>query len=550
MRTTITLPAALTRKPGAEGPRAAYRLVLSALTMTPLLLSQIVVEDLGRGDALHKDGVITGRVIASFDARPVRGALVVLNQFPSQENRTPTTRHTFSDPGGNFRFTGLTNGDYRLTVTKAGFEIAHGSRHMTRLEGAEARAELTLPLRRLPVAAGQVRGEDGKPLEGVEVALYHRVVQDGYAFLQSAERGQTDDRGMYRISVRVPGWYWLKASRQESSFAPRPTGIVFYPNSPDLQSAHAVALDFDQPEAQFDITLPWAPETKLIAAIYSGESRGPCRRCSWNLQRVESGSRYMIASGTTTRLPGFSLGGMPPGQYRVFVEDQATPGWYATADANVTERRQTELTIGTQPGVRVAGRVVLDNPAQHTLQRMREQDAAVHLSLSPFRDHVLRTKEEPEANLPLERLEFEIGPLPPHAFNLRVRMISVYGYLAGISRQGRPLRSSVLDLEDGGAWDNLEIHIGFDQAAVRIRLGGAAPTQDPSEGQPIVLLPDPETNPFGQIVRGVCNGQEACPLSTGLFRGAIGRLGFPCGQTNNLSKAPRLRHCWARGRQT
>ncbi len=507
------MPATLTRKPGVKARRAAYRLVLGALMIAPSLLSQVIVEGLGRGDTQHKDGVISGRVIASFDARPVRGALVVLNPSASQENRTPTNRHTFSDAGGNFRFTGLSNGYYRLTITKAGAEIAAGSRDAISLEGAEARAEVTLPMRRLPVAAGQVRGEEGKPLEGVQVTLYRRRVREGRALLQASGRGQTDDRGNYHISVREPGLYWLKASRPESSFAPRPTGIVFYPNSPDLQSARPVVLDFDQPEAQLDITLPWAPETRLIAAIYSGETGRPCHQCSWRLMRKESDSRYDIAAGTTNRLAGFSLGGIPPGQYRVFVEDREAPGWYALADADVVEGRQTELIIGTRSGTRVAGRVVLDNPAREILQRMREQDAAVQLYLQPAGDHVLATQAPPEAALPLDRLEFEIGPLPPHAFTVRLASMMASSYVARILRQGRPLNSPVLDLEDGGAWDNLEIHIRFDQAFIRIRPGSTLPTPDPSAIHPIVLLPDPETNPFGQPQRASCDGEGICFLS-------------------------------------
>jgi hypothetical protein len=91
-------------------------------------------------------------------------------------------------------------------------------------------------------------------------------------------------------------------------------------------------LSFDQADTVFDFTLPRAPRTELAAGLLSGRGGWPCAQCAYSVRMVEGDYDYEVIGGSISGgLPGFEYRGIPPGQYRIFVEDQAedTLGWCA-----------------------------------------------------------------------------------------------------------------------------------------------------------------------------------------------------------------------------
>jgi len=293
-----------------------------------------------------------------------------------------------------------------------------------RLEDPEAEEEVELRLLRRPVLTGRVVDGRGEPMYNATVNVLIRTRVDAAESVVQQASATTDDRGIYSIALDDPGRYWLLATHMEASFprgsAPRSTGATFYPNSPDLLTAAAVDVRSDQPETAFDITLTDAPNTQIAARILSGSGGGPCIRCRYSLRRAESSFEYELVGGGTARIGGFQYNGLPAGQYVIHVEDNSgSPGWWAIAEANVVEGRPVALEIATSPPIYLSGRVKLEQQPVEMLEKYRERDDAVRLSLEARgRPFIHAPSEALGVHLKIRDTEFALGPLPPERFRL------------------------------------------------------------------------------------------------------------------------------------
>ena len=166
------------------------KLILFSLIMAASLLAQSIT------------GIIVGSV-RDPSALPVAGALVTLIQ-----TQTRATRDAKTDTQGDFRFTNLVPGSYRITVKADGFKVAE-------------RTELKLsPAETLPV--GDVTLTVGSVTETVSVVAQGAVVQTA-----SSERSGVITSGQVE-NIQIRG-------RNVMSLLTLLPGVVS-PNEPDLVS--------------------------------------------------------------------------------------------------------------------------------------------------------------------------------------------------------------------------------------------------------------------------------------------------------------------------
>ncbi len=469
--------------------------------------------------ASHADGEIVATVSDSA-GKPVAGAWVTLHGDSQRSSRTPrqVQRHGATDAAGRVRFHGLPNGSYYPQVTMAGRHDASGSTRVS-LEGPEAAGSLELSVVRKPVLTGRVFDEAGTPLDHARVRALYLSEEDGEQRIVHSRSATTDDRGAYRLAFNLPGKYWLMASHSERSFpfgsAPRPTGIVFHPNSLELATAAAIELDFDQQERTLDMTLPAAPATTLAAAIVSGPGGQPCVQCDYSLYKVEGAFEYEVVRGGYARESRFDYSGIPAGQYRIYVEDRgAHPGWWAIGETVVVEGRPAETLIATQPPVEVAGRVVLVDPPPKSPRPRARGGKPLQIELG--------TQGRPPSyswmrygyghvELDFDQTEFRLDPQPPGQRRFRAWVNGTGGYLARVSRGGRPLASPVVDLSEPGPWDDLELEIRFD--AARLWLVVDTPASSPAQPESVYRIQvaaDPQANSFGGEAAMVCQPRLPC----------------------------------------
>ncbi|HUF47667.1 MAG TPA: carboxypeptidase regulatory-like domain-containing protein [Vicinamibacterales bacterium] len=153
-------------------------------------------------------GLIIGRAFEATSGQTIPGALVTLG-LPGV-----APLRVLADAEGRFAFRTLPVGRYSLTASKPGFvEGAYGRRRpagptqaIDLTEGQRA-LDANVPLWRYSALAGTVVDEQGEPVVGATVQALLRTTVAGMPKLTSAALDQTDDRGMYRIGMLVPGDY-------------------------------------------------------------------------------------------------------------------------------------------------------------------------------------------------------------------------------------------------------------------------------------------------------------------------------------------------------
>jgi hypothetical protein len=217
---------------------------LSTLVILAILLSS----SFARSSAAHQDSTerfaLRGKVINAATGEPVSGALV---QLPMQASQ-------FSDSDGAFTFTDLPRGTLVIEIRKPGFfnerELGQWNPSLHSIPSGE---NLVLKLTPEGIIFGQVKSEDGRPMEAIGVAAQCWQVINGRRQLEAIRQVMTDDQGNFRISELVPGKYYL-------SFAPAPRGFTmsselkrkkpnadgygpqFYPAGSDAASANVLEV--------------------------------------------------------------------------------------------------------------------------------------------------------------------------------------------------------------------------------------------------------------------------------------------------------------------
>ena len=485
-----------------------------------------------------RDGVILATVV-NTRGEPLAGAWVVLEGYVGQLRAERIGRHASTDSAGRARFDLLPNGTYRPEIRMAG-RFFDRRTEQVKLEGPKAEARFDLVLPRKPVLTGRIVDYAGTPMERARVQVFQRAFTENGETILPSRSSSTDDRGAYRIVVDQPGRYWIMASHTEMAFprgaAPRSTGVAFFPNSPDLLAAAPIDLAFDQPEQSLDITLPPAPPTALTVAIVSGPAGKPCAQCSYSLRKVDGSVVYEIIRGGTGEQLGFSYSGIPAGQYRVYVQDSgANADWWAIGEAIVVEGRPSEALVATQPPIIVSGKVTLQDPPSDLAQPTNEIEKPIGLNLVQETNMGFfgtRGRVQTDAQLPLDAPAFSFGPIPPGTARFHLWMQRGNGYLAGISRAGRPLESAILDLAQPGPWTDLELIVRFDPAQPKIRIDRLASGNVEGQQFQITLLPDA---PFGGRQDAPCAAEDVCyvnPVPPGRYRivataaASAGRLNF------------------------
>src|SRR5580692_10041271 len=156
---------------------------------------------------------LTGIVLNSVTGAPIRSALVQIS-FTRQLSML-----TGSD--GKFKFEGLPSGQTAVSVRKPGFfseEEIHSLTNTQRMfsTGPDS-APAVLKLVPEGVIFGTIRGEEGVPLEGMNVRLTRNSFNSGHKRREAQATVQTDETGAFRFAELIPGIYFLSVSQGEPS---------------------------------------------------------------------------------------------------------------------------------------------------------------------------------------------------------------------------------------------------------------------------------------------------------------------------------------------
>lgn len=191
-------------------------------------------------------GVVAGIVTTADTGRPIHGARVMLTgtgSVPAQALPAPRgqgapaagrgmpqglsaslmasvmyTRTAVTDEQGRFSFDRISAGTVRLTVTRTSYLAVNYGQRAVGLPGTAVpiadgqRLNLQIALPRGAVITGTVFDADGEPASGVQVRVLRLIFTNGFKRWGSSGGGNTDDRGVYRISNLQPADYIISAT--------------------------------------------------------------------------------------------------------------------------------------------------------------------------------------------------------------------------------------------------------------------------------------------------------------------------------------------------
>ncbi len=197
---------------------------------------------------------IAGRVTRSGSTEGLRKATVAL----FREGGMKPLVETGTDFSGQYCFTGIVPGFYRVSAEQAGFvKREYGARRwqergttLVVQKGEPVTANLEL----LPRGGirGRVNDGDGDAVPGARVSALRIVYERGRRDLQRAAEAECDEGGEYKLANLAPGRYLVRAIPRLQPPPPtipgRPPqpgmayGPTFYPASPDAANATIVEV--------------------------------------------------------------------------------------------------------------------------------------------------------------------------------------------------------------------------------------------------------------------------------------------------------------------
>jgi uncharacterized protein (DUF2141 family) len=414
-----------------------------------------------------------GTVINSATKEPVSRALVQLNG--------PGGVAQLSGRDGTFNFTNLPPGQYAMTAMKPGFfsEEELGRERGAKIAVANIPPSGDLLLRLVPEAViyGEVKNEDGEPIEGVRVRVMRLRVIEGHKVIDPEGESLTDDEGAFRIANLQPGHYrvsFLQANRgsirfvgslnrarePQQGYAPE-----FYPGVRNVESAATIEV---KAGTQSEVTQVLKPQ-RLFEI--SGVVRGGDLASGFNLMlRDDSGEDVPEDMKIDQKRGQFQIVGIPEGTYTLLARGFARSG--AAPEEMKPALGATQLVHLTSD---VTGLVLLLEPTSSVEIQVRDE-------IPPDGSHVLHqavvrfvslesTQYSPAIQAPfLEGERVTTGRLdniPPGTYRVEATP-NQPGYIASLRCGRTDLLREDLTVAAGAALPPIEVTLRNDGAQLNV----------------------------------------------------------------------------------
>jgi hypothetical protein len=288
---------------------------------------------------------IVGRVLDATTSRPLAAARVFLYPLPIPDGYRPVPSVT--SVAGEFEFSALPAGAYRLGVNKLGFYPVAGSGSPLVTIGSCTRpATADLLMSKGGVVAGRVMAPSGVPLRNVPVGAVRVVAGSARADLvPSPSPARTNERGEYRVESLSPGEYLIVANpgrRFGADYGLTDTR-TFWPGTLSLDGAARVTVAGTERVEHLDFRLVAAPTFDVTASVIDHDGSAVADALvtlvdDWHLFGGEKARAVTNREGLV-RMPG-----VPAGNYRLVASSGgersssphgALPVNIAVADADV-----------------------------------------------------------------------------------------------------------------------------------------------------------------------------------------------------------------------
>jgi uncharacterized protein (DUF2141 family) len=280
---------------------------------------------------------LSGTVINAATGEPVSRALVLMQP-----------KAQFAGTDGTFVFKNLARGRYNLTASKPGFfneqQLGRWNAWMNSFRDVPSEKEVVLKLTPEGIIYGEVKNENGEPIEGVTVRAQRWQTENGRKSLQNARDAATDDEGNFRLAELKPGSYHLsfvpvgrggwvtydKLSRKKQT--DQGYGAQFYPGVADVESATAIEL-----RAGLSVHITQTLSRQRLFEV-AGVVRGATQVGGFNIMLMNtSGDMVQRTLRIDPKSGEFQIPGVPAGTYMLSASAQVP-------NENGAQELQTQLT--------------------------------------------------------------------------------------------------------------------------------------------------------------------------------------------------------------
>jgi protocatechuate 3,4-dioxygenase beta subunit len=228
---------------------------------------------------------------------------------------------TVTDKNGEYSFSGLPPGDYRVGVHNADYFPLPESFHLTTFSvgAGERRGGIDILMSRGGVLSGRMLDASGRPFTDAFVgALRVTTVRELEKMSPSLSTARTTARGEFRVSGLRPGKYVLVANQTSGGGTGVADSITYYPGTGRLSAATELAIAGQETitDLAFTMILPQTFEVTGHAVDRFGNPVAGALislDTTWPLFGGPKGSRYTDTEGR------FTISRVAPGDYKLSV---------------------------------------------------------------------------------------------------------------------------------------------------------------------------------------------------------------------------------------
>jgi hypothetical protein len=311
------------------------------------------VESVSAGQV--RGGRIEGIVVSADTDTPLAHETVWLLPEPDSMARAPS-RTTQTEEQGRFVFDGVTSACYHLSVGREGYITRiypdpNDGDQLRCLEVAEGVVFSSIRMNVKPGAkiSGIVQNEQGKPLSGFMVKLFH-LRDDGSYFLIADT--QTDQSGRYYLDRVLPKTYVLRAERAKSDKGDTAIEVGYYGNAASFEGAAIIDVSPGAALTGVDVIVNRSAPSAVISGVVTDSQTGePLPGV-----RVFAQEKYEYppsnSPGAITAADGtYRLRGLLPGRYYIKTEATKVGDGYKMGfkELSVTDRHIIDFALIPAP---------------------------------------------------------------------------------------------------------------------------------------------------------------------------------------------------------
>ena len=311
---------------------------------------------------------IAGRLTDGTTRQSIVGGLVVLRELASRDQRLVNTSET-----GEFTIVDLPAATYSLDASALGYVgRQYGQRHPLErgvpiaLRAGETRRQVDVALLPGAAIAGRVTTQDGQPLAFAEVEALRPQLEDNLRVLLRVGRGESNERGEFRIVGLAPGHYYVAAIDPADEGTEDATGRIhwaqtFYPGTSTPAAAERLRLASGATVTDVDFPLLSVSRVSVLGRLVNLDASALATGSVIMSPESDEGLGLGVAQAAIVRPDGtFAFKDVSPGNYRLRASARTIrpgPSLFASFQLAVQNVDISGAVLSLNPGARLFGQV-------------------------------------------------------------------------------------------------------------------------------------------------------------------------------------------------